>query len=216
MRTLSIATSTHGRVLVEPRDAPVGLLVAFHGYGQSADEMLAEVLRIPGIDRWQVAAVQALHRFYTRHDRRVVASWMTRQDREAAIVDNVAYVHRVVEQLAPPGTPLVFAGFSQGASMAYRAAMLGPRDAVGVIALAGDVPPELEDGANTGARPWPPVLVGVGTDETWYSPERVDADVTFLREAGAEVELVRFAGGHEWTDEFRQAAGAWLARGQVR
>lgn len=208
MRTLSVETTTHGRVLVEDRPASHGLLMAFHGYGQDADEMLEDVRKIPGADRWQVASVQALNRFYTRADRRVVASWMTRQDREAAIVDNVAYVHRAIQQLATPDDRVIFIGFSQGASMAYRAAMLGRHVAAGIIALAGDIPPELKDGAHT--REWPPVLIGVGSTETWYSVERLDADVAFLRESGADVEVVRFEGGHEWTDEFRHAAGEWI------
>jgi predicted esterase len=208
MRTLSVETSTHGRVLVEDGGKRGGLIVAFHGYAQSADDMLAELCRVPGVATWRVASVQALHRFYTRGDRHVVASWMTRQDRDTAVVDNVAYVHRVLQLLAGPDDPVVFAGFSQGASMAYRAAMLGRHPAAGIIALAGDVPPELKGGAR--ARDWPPVLIGVGSEEAWYTADRLDADVAFLREAGADVDVVRFDGGHEWTDAFRRAAGDWL------
>ena len=52
MRSLSIPTTTHGRVVVEDAAAsPVGLLVAFHGYAQSADETLADVRTIPGAER---------------------------------------------------------------------------------------------------------------------------------------------------------------------
>lgn len=209
MRELTIETPIHGRVLVE-HEGPsrAGLLVVFHGYAQSADEALEEARRIPDCEGWQMAAVQALHRFYTRRDQRVVASWMTRQDRDQAIVDNVSYVHRVVEGLDPGEAPVVFAGFSQGASMAYRAAMLGRRPAAGIIALAGDVAPELRQVAPR--QPWPRVLIGVGSRETWYTPDKLAADEAFLTSAGASVEVVRFDGGHEWTDEFRVHAGRLL------
>ena len=40
--------------------------------------MLEEMRRIPGADAWRLVSVQALHRFYTRGDQAVVASWMTR------------------------------------------------------------------------------------------------------------------------------------------
>jgi hypothetical protein len=52
--------------------------------------------RIPDVSHWLLVAVQALHPFYTKSER-VVASWMTREDRELAIADNLAYVAAVVE-----------------------------------------------------------------------------------------------------------------------
>src|SRR5215471_667484 len=111
MRTLSVETTTHGRVLVEDADTAqsVGLLVAFHGYGQSADSILADVGTIPGARRWTIASVQALHRFYSRGDQHVIASWMTRQDRDEAIRDNVAYVDRAIDAIGATG-PIVFVG----------------------------------------------------------------------------------------------------------
>lgn len=210
MRELSVETSVHGRVLVENEGVEsAGLLALFHGYAQDAAEALDEIRQVPGVGAWRIAAVQGLHRFYTRKDQRVVASWMTRQNRDEAIVDNVAYVHRVVEELDPGQRPIVFAGFSQGASMAYRAAMVGRRPAAGIIALAGDVAPELKLGAV--AQPWPRVLIGQGTREMWYTPEKLAADEEFLRSVGASVEVCRFDGGHEWTDEFRAEVGRMLA-----
>ena len=212
MRTLSIETRTHGRVLVE--EAAGGsssrLLVACHGYGQSAETMLADVRRIPGADRWRIASVQALHRFYARDSTTVLASWMTRQDRELAIADNVAYVDRVLDELAPdPATPIVFLGFSQGVAMAYRAAMFGRYRAAGVIALAGDIPPDV---LAAEGRDWPPILIGAGDRDTWYTPAKVAADVAALDARGVSHQVVRFAGGHLWTDEFRQAVGRELEK----
>jgi len=211
MRTLSIETTTHGRVLVQDAASSpaAGLLVAFHGYGHAADDELAELRKISGVDRWTVASTQALHRFYTRGDQKVVASWMTRQDRDEAIADNVAYVDRVVDAVGP-ARPLVFAGFSQGAAMAYRAAMLGKHRAAGVLALGGDIPPELKSAAAT--RAWPLVLIGAGGEDGYYTPAKVDADAAFLAGHAIPHDIVRFSGGHEWTDDFRSAAARWLQR----
>jgi predicted esterase len=228
----SVLTSIHGRVLT--RDAADSLspdiLVVFHGYAQSADVALMDVSPIPGIaEGWRVVAIQGLHRFYAK-DERVVASWMTRQDRDDAIADNVAYVDRVVaEEIArlaqddrrPVRTDdrrpvraldrhrIVFLGFSQGASMAYRSAVLGRHAAAGVIALAGDIPPEVKQSAAE-RQPWPRVLIGVGDQEHWYTPDKVSADSAFLVTRGVKPDICRFNGGHEWTAEFRAAAGQWL------
>jgi predicted esterase len=229
VRVLSIETPIHGRVLIE--DAADGLavrLVAFHGYGQSADDILSELQRISGASAWQIVAVQGLHRFYTRTDQQVVASWMTRQDRELAIADNIQYVDRVLDRVSvegglhsgSPSVKLVFVGFSQGVAMAYRAAVRGRHRAAGIVALAGEIPPELKTGASRsstspGARDtsrWPPVLIGVGTSERWYVPEEVDADIAFLQAQGAAHEVVRFEGGHEWTEAFRTRVGTWVEK----
>jgi predicted esterase len=215
-RILSVESRTHGRVVV--RDAtrvPArGLLVAFHGYGQSADTILADLDRVSGVSAWTVVSVQALHRFYSRGDQAVIASWMTRQDRDEAIADNVAYVDRAVDaalegQRPVIGTPpIVYVGFSQGVAMAYRAAVLGKRKSAAVIALAGDVPPDVD---LAGA---PPVLIGVGARDTWYTVEKTRADTARLKAAGVTYEVVTFEGAHEWTDEFRSAVSRWLDRAQ--
>jgi len=219
VRTLSIETPTHGRVLVRDAADPAGTLVGFHGYGQSAETMLADLERIPGADRWRLISVQALNRFYGRDSQTVMASWMTRQDRDDAIADNVEYVNRALTQVfnadAPdvPNDRVVFLGFSQGVAMAYRAALLGRYPAAGIVALGGDIPPEFKVRA---PRAWPPVLIGAGDREVWYTDTKVRADEAALVFQQAPHEVVRFAGGHEWTDEFRQAVVRTLAHIQLR
>jgi predicted esterase len=213
---ISVATTVHGRVLVAGADAgaAIGTLVSFHGYAQSAGEALAEALAIPGLAAWRVVAIQALHRFYTRGDREIVASWMTRQDRENAIADNIAYVDAALDEVfarqAAPRAPIVYVGFSQGVAMAYRAALRGRHHAAGIVALAGDIPPDVDPPPD--GREWPPVLIGVGDRETWYSPEKVSRDRTLLGSRGVRHEIKTFAGGHEWTDDFRERVRDFTTR----
>ena len=209
----TIAATTHGRYLVASAagKGPAPLLVGFHGYGEHAERHLAELDRLPGSTRWTRVAVQALHRHYSDGARHVVGSWMTRQDRELAIADNLAYVRAVVDEVraAHPTTgTLVYCGFSQGVAMAYRAAAWCGHACRGVIALGGDVPPELRGDT---AVAWPPILIGRGRTDAWYTQEKLGTDVTALRGAGAAVEPLVFDGGHEWTDDFRAAAGRFLA-----
>ena len=209
----TIAATTHGRYLVAPAGGPgpAPLLVGFHGYGEHAERHLAELDRIPGSARWTRVAVQALHRHYSEGARHVVGSWMTRQDRELAIADNIAYVRAVVDEVraAHPTTgTLVCCGFSQGVAMAYRAAARCGHACHGIIALGADSPPELRGDT---AVTWPPILIGRGRTDAWYTPEKLETDLAALRGAGATVESLVFDGGHEWTDEFRAAAGRFLA-----
>src|SRR5437763_15394462 len=120
LRTHTIPTQIHGRYLV--RDGPPErLFIGFHGYAQTAEQHLADLEPIPGLDAWTVVAVQALNRFYVGRSTDTGACWMTRQDRELAIADNINYVRAVAAAL-PAARTLVVAGFSQGAAMASRAA----------------------------------------------------------------------------------------------
>ena len=208
VRTLS--TETHGRYLVRvpSGSAPWPMLVGFHGYGESAETHLNELLRIPGTDEWLVVAVQALHPFYAKAGG-VVTSWMTSQDRELAIADNLHYVGRVLEQLHtehPVQAPLAFVGFSQGGAMAYRAAARYSADAV--LILAADVPPDVASGPHR----VPPVLIGRGRQDRWYTAEALDDDRAVLTRLEVAVEVCEFDDGHIWTDVFRDAAARVLDR----
>jgi predicted esterase len=206
---LHVEARTHGRVLIRtPRvPPPWPLLVGFHGYAETAEAHLAAIERVAHVDEWLVAAVQALHPFYTRQQA-VVANWMTSQDRELAIADNVDYVGRILARLrnehAVDG-PLVFAGFSQGGAMAYRAA--ARYACSGLIILAADVPPDVAQLSNVTL---PPVLIGRGTRDQWYTSDKHAADVKTLARFGVPVESCVFDGGHEWGDEFLVAASSFL------
>lgn len=205
-------TEIHGRYLVRPARAagPSPWLVGFHGQGQTAEAFLPALERVARAGPWLVASVQGLHRYYAGRSRTVVAGWMTSQDRELAIRDNVAWVDGVLDALERefgPPRALVFAGFSQGVAMAYRAGLLGRRPCAAVIAGCGDVPPELA--AHT-ARPWPRVLAATGTRDDWYTPERLAADAEILRARRADARTLVFEGGHEWSDALAEAAGGLL------
>ena len=124
MHTKSIATRTHGRYLVDIPEHSRGTLVGFHGYKENAAIQMDVLRRIAGERPLGLISIQGLHRFYSRGGD-VVASWMTKEDREQAITDNVEYVGRVLTAIADDAgitRPLIYVGFSQGVAMAYRTA----------------------------------------------------------------------------------------------
>ncbi len=207
-----LPTPTHGHYLIA---APAGdgsgpLLVGFHGYGQSAEQHLADLRRLPGLDGAVRVSVQALHLFYAR-SQDVVGSWMTRHGRELAIADNVRYVGAVVERVRaefPRAGRLAYLGFSQGAAMAYRAAAFAGHACHALVALGGDLPPDVAADRNA---PLPPVLIGRGRHDSWFTREKVEADLLRLGERGASVRLVEYEGGHEWRAAFEAEAAAFLS-----
>jgi len=207
----TVPTGTHGRYLV---DAPEGagpwpVLMGFHGYAEAAADHLDALARLDPAHAWLRVSVQGLHRFYTRAQD-VVASWMTREDRELAMADNIAYAAAVRAAVArdyATVAPLVVVGFSQGAAQAYRAGRAAAGACGGIIVLGGDLPPDVA----TAADGLPPVLIGRGRDDAWYTPARLTADCQRLSAADVSYSVCEFDGGHEWTDLFVQVAAAWLA-----
>jgi predicted esterase len=209
----TIPTTTHGRYLVQPPTASrlnAPLLVGFHGYAEAAEPMHARLTAIPGAENWSVVSVLGLNRFYQRRTDAVIAGWMTRQDRELAIADNIAYVGAVVDAIAhESGEPvaLVYAGFSQGVATAFRAGASTTRRVSAVIAAGGDVPPEIPDVA---LRRCGRVLLCRGSSDEWYTPDKFSGDIERLRRAEVDLTPVDFQGGHEWSDAVVAAAGSLL------
>jgi predicted esterase len=214
MHTHSIEARTHGRYLV---DAPAGagpwpMLVGFHGYAEGADRMLDELVRIRGDRPWLLVSVQALHRFYSRAST-VVASWMTREDRELAIADNLAYIASVVAAVRsayPVTDRIVYAGFSQGVAMAYRASAFvggnGIPASSGAILLAGDIPPDVLPRL----AQLPALLVGRGRADELYPERKAAIDRERFDAAGVRPIFHEFDGGHVWDATFLARAGQFL------
>ncbi len=204
----TIAVRSHGRYLIDSRAGATATLVGFHGYQEHAASHLDVLRRIAGGRALNLISIQALNRFYNRVNT-VVAGWMTTEDRELAIADNVDYVASVLAEVAAESglpRPLVYVGFSQGVAMAYRAAAFVDRRCDGVIALAGDVPPDVALVANR----LPVTLLGRGTTDTWYTAEKAAADLAVLHAAGVTAVEHVFAGGHAWDDAFVARARTFL------
>jgi predicted esterase len=175
---------------------------------ENAAIQMARMMEIPGAARWTLASIQGLHRFYRGRSQDVVASWMTREDREAAIADNIAYVAAALAAVPhEASTRIVFAGFSQGVAMAFRAAVRGPNRASHVIAVGGDVPPEL---LADDASAFPPVLLARGERDEWYSQAKFDADVAALRARDVDIRPVVYDGAHEWSAAVSSIVAAFL------
>ncbi len=206
----TIAVTTHGRYLVRPPAAgPARIaVVGFHGYGQRAQHLLDELEALPGSAAWLLVSVQGLHRFYERATQQVVAHWMTSEDRELAIADNIAYVDAVVAAVAAahPFERLVFVGFSQGTAMASRAAAHAGERCHGLVLLGGDVAPDV---LASGAR-LPRTIIGRGMTDEYFSATRFAEDSEALEERGVLAAAIEFNGGHEFSPMFRAAAGALI------
>jgi predicted esterase len=201
-------TSTHGRYLVAIPELSRATLVGFHGYTENAAIQMEVLRRISGDRPIGLISIQGLHRFYSRGGD-VVASWMTKEDREHAIADNVDYVSKVLTAVADEfglARPLIYVGFSQGVAMAFRTAAFVQRPCDGLIVLASDVPPDVAPLAGS----LPKVLHGRGETDDLYPAGQALKDLALLRAAGVAVEQCIFEGGHDWSAAFIEKSAAFV------
>lgn len=183
--------------------------VVCHGYGQLAARFLERFRPLDDGTRYLVAP-EGLSRFYLSDhpaERRVGASWMTREDRLREIDDYVAYLDALVRELRGPGSPggplpLTALGFSQGSATVCRwVAMRNEETAppVRLIVWGGEIPPDLDLAAEPAAgrlRQSRLTLV-YGRDDGFFPPKIVAATEERLRAHAIPFALVPFAGGHE-------------------
>ena len=172
-----------------------------HGYGQLAARFLERFRPLEAKHRC-IVAPEGLSRFYLTEsptERRVGASWMTREDRLHEIADYVRYLDAVYGKVVPPRAGVTALGFSQGAATVCRWVAMGSARVDRLIVWGGEIPPDLdltEDRAAERLRTSHLTLV-YGTRDEFFTPKIVAATESRLREHDILYELIPFDGGHE-------------------
>lgn len=171
-----------------------------HGYGQLASRFL-ERFRPIEADRC-IVAPEGLSRFYLTEsptERRVGASWMTREDRLHEIDDYVRYLDGVYAQVVPRDARVTALGFSQGTATVCRWAALGSSRIDRLIVWGGEVPPDLDLArARIAERLRASHLTLVyGRRDEFFTPKIVAATESRLRDHNIPYALNPFEGAHE-------------------
>ena len=186
-------------------DSPREIWFALHGYGQLAAPFLSELEHVAGEGR-RVVAPEGLSRFYLRGGSgRIGASWMTREDREAEIADQLAYLDRLQAEVTS-GLADVRVGvlaFSQGTAAAGRWIVRGaarPRALVPrprrLVLWGGGLPPDIDAAAARAALTETRVDLVAGDEDEVLPPELFERELARLRALAPDVRGHRFRGGH--------------------
>ncbi len=185
--------------------------IVCHGHGQLAARFLSRFVPLERADRLFVAP-EALSRFYLtntpngvhRPDSPIGATWMTREDREVEIEDQITYLDLVYDEIFRrvdrDGVRLWVLGFSQGVATVIRWLARGKVSADRVVLWAGMVPPELAAGPARALCARAPVTMVVGSTDEFATPKVVAAQEAKLRELEVEFDSIRFEGGHDLSD----------------
>lgn len=195
------------------------LWIACHGYAQLAAKFLEPFVSLATPWR-RIVAPEGLSRFYLERSRvgvntqaDVGATWMTREDREHEIADQIAYLDALLDHLDPErgasGVRLRVLGFSQGVAAVSRWLARGRRVRAGdVILWAGSFPGDVDRSLFATRLAGAPVLFVVGTRDQLASWAAADVEVGRFTAAGIDARLVTFEGGHRLDDATLAAIAA--------
>ncbi len=183
------------------------LWIVVHGYGQLAGKFLEPF--VPLATPWRrIVAPEGLSRFYLERSRvgvntqaGVGATWMTREDREHEIADQIVYLDALLDQLLPeasePHVRLRVLGFSQGVATVSRWLVRGRRvRANEVVFWAGSFPADVELSQLVDRLAGAPVVFAVGARDELASWAAADVEVSRFSAVGIDARLVTFNGGH--------------------
>jgi predicted esterase len=179
-----------------------------HGYGQLAARFLEKARALDNGERY-IVAPEGLSRFYLSEradERRVGASWMTREDRLTEIDDYVRYLDAVYAEvfgsMERERVTVHALGFSQGAPTVSRWAALGKSRIDRVVLWGGELPPDLDLGLETIARRLRAARLTLvyGNGDQFITPKVVGSITERLGAHGIPYREIPFAGGHELSD----------------
>jgi predicted esterase len=153
-----------------------------------------------------IVAPEGLSRSYVNHEeRRVGASWMTKEDRLNEIVDYVSYLDELYRHLfttiGRSAVTVNVLGFSQGAATACRWVAMGDATIDRLTIWAGLVPPDLDLETGGPSLRDAKLTIVLGDRDEWVEVVEAKEQEALLRERGILHEVVRFDGGHVVDDE---------------
>lgn len=224
VRTRQIAVPRTARYAEIGADASVAdqLWLVCHGYGQLASRFIR---RFGVLDngRRLIIAPEALSRFYLSggtgphsDEDKVGASWMTREERDAEIADQVTFLDRVRERVLAEsnggGLRVVALGFSQGAATVCRWAartVMPPHD---VVLWGSGVPADLFEAEGRAGLARAALTLVVGDSDPIANGDRVEIHRHQLDAAGIVYRFVSYEGGHEIDGATLAGVAAHLGR----
>lgn len=169
------------------------LLIVLHGYGQLAEFFIRKFNEIP--KDYLIVAPEGMHRFYLNGTSgRVGASWMTKEDRESDIADNLIWLTQLFTELTEQKSfeKTILLGFSQGGATAARWYYNNKVHFDQLILWASVFPPDLEKPEiQTNSNNY----FVIGTDDEYYDAEAQRKEIEFYEKIGFQT--LQFKGKHD-------------------
>jgi predicted esterase len=188
-----IAQKTFRYQQIGELDQATQLLIVLHGYGQLAEFFIRKFNDVP--ENYLVVAPEGMHRFYLNGTSgRVGASWMTKEDRESDITDNLNWLNQLLNELKEKKKfeKIILLGFSQGGATAARWYYSKKVPFDQLILWASVFPPDLErPQINSKSNNY----FVIGTEDEFYNDEAQMTEIDFYQKIGFQT--LQFQGKHD-------------------
>ena len=203
---IQVRRTARYHTLGEPGNATRDVWFVCHGYGQLAADFIKEFEIIADPTR-VIVAPEGLSRYYAANEAgfhssesKVVASWMTREDREAEIDDYVAYLDAVYDEIISrvdrKNVSVTVLGFSQGGATANRWLTRGHSRADRLIMWGALIASDAD--LNQAATFFRDVKLTIvyGKKDQFANEKMIEDYQRVLTEKKIPFELLTFGGGH--------------------
>lgn len=195
-KTLSVPKTARYFCSAEPSAEFSEVIFVCHGYAQLASEFITE-FNVIANERRLVVAPEGLHRFYHKGGAdKVVASWMTKEDREDDIRDYISWLDMAAADVllrCRPDVKVTVLGFSQGAATATRWITLGMTNIDHLILWCGFFPPDMREDFSIAETQ---LTVVTASDDRFISSEEAERQLAIIKAKHATYKHIRFTGGH--------------------
>jgi len=173
--------------------------VVFHGYKQLAKRFIQK-FTILDLKTNFIIAPQGLSKFYLEgHFGHVGASWMTKEDRETDIQNQLVYINSVFQKETQnidfQNVQLNILGFSQGVTTACRWAFYQNIPFDNLILWAGSFPHEITEKQilKRNAK----IMALIGTKDSFYNPELWQKQLKKIEKYVQKPKTLLYDGKHE-------------------
>lgn len=176
------------------------ILYVLHGYGQLARFFIEKFKGVQ--DGYCIIAPEGMHRFYLNGSSgRVGASWMTKEDRETDINDNISWLADldILVSAKAPNVKKILLGFSQGGATAARWFFHPGSNFDHLIIWASVFPPDLKKEEVIEFSSEKSCYFTIGTEDEYYTAEQQQEILTFYQDMGFKT--FQFKGRHDIENE---------------
>ena len=204
MNEIKIKTSKTARVYLtnEITKNTKEVVISCHGYAQLGKFFIKKFEGISNEHR-TVIVPEALNKFYWNGmNGRVVASWMTKDDRESEIEDYINYLNQVYEMIKEKNknVKIIAFGFSQGSSTISR--WISQKnykiDCERLILWSGSFPIDVLEENIFKTIPFQYLF---GNEDEYYSKVKIIELESTLNKKDIHPDFIEFNGGHKIYEE---------------
>ncbi|MEY4604919.1 MAG: hypothetical protein RIT43_2211 [Bacteroidota bacterium] len=169
------------------------LLYVLHGYGQLAPFFIRKFIPL---ENAYIVAPEGMHRFYLNGTSgRVGASWMTKEEREDDISDNIQWLNALNKEICSRGSyqKIIVLGFSQGGATAARWFNSTEMHADHLVMWSSVFPPDISKEKFVKPGDTRNFFV-IGTNDAYFSGDAYDEAITFY--SCLNFEVITYSGDH--------------------